>query len=221
MICKRLNHGTIGGLLAATLCLAGHLCAFAVELPARPVAGPPPSAEADARARQVRRGAPVGEQGRFPANAMEPMAGPDAWELFHMGPFGLVHRGGDGPPRGGPGMRLNAFEQHQRELEQRLGVTAAQHARIEAILNREEQAGALQRRKLEGAVRELQGMLRSATATRAAIELKIDAVARLRTALTKSRLHALLDTRGVLTAAQRAKLQTLADDFVPRAGPPR
>ena len=156
-----------------------------------------------------------------PDQGPEAMDGPDAWELLRMGPFGLVHRGPDGPPRGGPGMRLNAFEQHQRELEQRLGVTAAQHARIEAILNREEQADALQRRKLEGAVRELQGMLRSAGATRAAIELKIDAVARLRSALTKSRLYALLDTRGVLTAAQRAKLQMLDDDLGHRGGPPR
>lgn len=210
----------IVGLLAFTLSIPGRRSAFAGEPAAHPVGRSRPSPGGGAYAPQGPRGAPGGEPGAPPANGVEPMAGPDAWELFHMGPFGLLHRGADGPPRGGPGMRFNAFEQHQRELEQRLGVTAAQHARIEAILNREEQAGALQRQNLEGAVRELQGMLRSAGATRAAIELKIDAVARLRTALTKSRLHALLDTRGVLTAAQRAKLSSLENDLGPRGGPP-
>ena len=167
---------------------------------------------------------PPGERQRPPEptdDGIEQMDGPDAWELLGMGPFGLLHRGPEGPPRGGPGMRLNAFSEHQRDLEQQWGVTPAQHARIEAIIERQAKAAAVQRRSLEGMVRELQSMLRSATATRAAIELKIDAVARLRAELTKSRLRALLDTRGVLTAGQRAKLGAFGDERPPRREQPR
>ena len=118
-------------------------------------------------------------------------------------------------------MRLNAFSEHQRELEQQLGVTPAQHVRIQAILELQAKGAAVQRGTLEKTARELQAMLRSARVTRAAIELKIDAAARQRAALTKSRLRALLDTRSVLTATQRAKLEVLGDERPPRRDPPR
>lgn len=208
------------GLLTATVCLAARPCAFADVVPARRPGGPPRSAEGGTHARQEPTGAAGGGLDEPAANAMEPMDGPDAWELLKLGPFGLVHRGAAGPPRGGPAMQLNAFDQHQRDLEERLGVTAAQHARIQAILNREEQSDALQRRTLERTGQELQGLLRSASATRAAIELKIDTVARLRAALTKSRLRALFDTRGVLTPAQRSRLQALDEERRGREVPP-
>lgn len=209
----------LGSLLMLAL-LTGGVTAMA-QAPAR---GPGSGAQGGPQGERSRRPAlsPPGERPPGPPDgATEPMDGPDAWELLGLGPFGLSHRGPAGPPRGGSAMRFNAFSEHQRDLEQRLGVTPAQHAHIEAILDAQECATAVQRRSLEALMRQMQDLLRSAGATRAAIELKIDAVARARAELTKSRLRALLDTRSVLTAAQRAKLAELGDELRPRGGPPR
>jgi len=98
-----------------------------------------------------------------------------------------------------------------RELVEKLALTDEQRERIRTIREKQERAAIQQRAKLETARLDLRQLLRGEKPDRAALDAKIDEIARLRAQDAKARIGTLLEIRGVLTPEQQQKLRSLRD----------
>jgi len=133
----------------------------------------------------------------------EPMSGPDAWEAFGMGRGGLV------VPYGRDVAWTRARAVRFAMLEQRLGLSDAQRARLEAL--RASAAGDAEQRAraIARAAAVLEERLADDPPDPTAIRRATERVARLESAALEARVQLALDERAVLTAAQRRRL----DDY--------
>jgi hypothetical protein len=133
----------------------------------------------------------------------EPMSGPDAWEAFGMGRGGLV------VPYGRDVSWERARALRFAMLEQRLGLSATQRTRLEALRASAASDAKQRARAIALAAAGLEERLADDPPDRAAIRRATERVARLESAALEARVQLALDERAVLTAAQRR----LLDDY--------
>ena len=117
--------------------------------------------------------------------------------------MGGMHGGRDGM-RGGMAMRA-----HWGMMASQLDLTDAQREKIRGIMETQMRRGIQERADLEIASLDLGKLMRADTPNRGAIDAQVDKMARMRATLSKERIGAMLDARGVLTPEQRDKLKQM------------
>jgi len=111
-------------------------------------------------------------------------------------------RGEWGPPEGRLGLRLPP-----PEALDRLGLTDAQRARIDDLLEAEQRQSIRGESEARIAELDLQKLIESDAPDQAAIARTIEKLSGIRQEMLKARVLALVNLRGVLTPAQRKKLR--------------
>jgi Spy/CpxP family protein refolding chaperone len=94
-------------------------------------------------------------------------------------------------------------------LLERLDLTQQQRDQLAALRDQEQRKAIETRAQLEVARLDLRKLMRAEKADRTAIDAQIDRLATLRAQLQKDRVGMMLDTRALLTAEQRKKLEEL------------
>jgi Spy/CpxP family protein refolding chaperone len=90
---------------------------------------------------------------------------------------------------------------------ERLDLTADQREKLVEIRDREQRKAIESRAQLETAGLDLRKLMRAESPSQTQINGQIDRIARMRADLQKSRVGAMIEARGLLTADQRAKLK--------------
>jgi len=90
---------------------------------------------------------------------------------------------------------------------ERLALTAEQREKLVEIRDREQRKAIESRAQLETAGLDLRKLMRAESPSQTQINGQIDRIAKMRGDLQKSRVGAMIEARGLLTADQRAKLK--------------
>ncbi len=152
---------------------------------------------------------PGGHRGREGGGAGAPMGPPGfARGDFPPPPGGPMGGPGDefGPGGGPPGPPRGSRPPSPEELE-RIGVSAAQRAKIEALRDDSMRRTIRLMADVRIAELDLRALIESDAPDASAVEVAIDRVGGLRTAMHKAHAMEMLAVRALLTPDQRAKLK--------------
>ena len=145
------------------------------------------------------------------------MDGPGGMQRMQgmRGPGPNMRPGGPGLSQGDQGADLL-----RPEIQKELGITAEQRRKLDDIRFNGRKETIQHRSALQIQRMELARMIKSENPDRAAIDKKIQEVAQEEAALMRSSINVRLNSRGILTAEQRAKLEQLMQDRM-RGGRPQ